>query len=112
MPQVINRAIQIAGEPRNVGGWAIQVIEYDVTNMVLRLTCKGVPEDGIPGIQIAAIAHDITNGDLYRNEGTTLSTSWTPIADGATGATGPTGATGATGETGATGPTGPTGPTG
>jgi len=112
MPKIFNRAIQIAGEPRNVGGFVCQVIEYDVMNMIIRASCAGAPTDGIAGFQLGCIMTRTGNGELYRNEGTTLSSTWVAIADGDTGATGPTGPTGPTGATGATGPTGPTGPTG
>lgn len=109
MPKVFNRALKIAGELKYIGGVKYNVIEYDMDNLILRARVAGVPADSLAGFGIASIVQDTTNGDLYRNEGSTTSTTFVLIADGDQGDTGVTGDTGVQGDTGEQGPQGDTG---
>lgn len=106
MTRQFDEALKISGEPFKIGAFSFMAIRINVNNQFQEISCAGVPTNSVAGFQPACIAFDTTNSDLYRNEGTSASTSWVKIADGATGPTGPTGPTGATGPTGYTGYTG------
>jgi hypothetical protein len=110
MTKQFDEAVKISGEPMKIGTFSFMALRINVNNQFQEISCAGVPADDVAGFQPACIAFDTTNSDLYRNDGTSLLTSWSKIADGAAGPTGPTGYTGPIGATGPTGPTGYTGP--
>lgn len=90
MAKIVNRALQVAGEPRVVGTPAITVLDYDSNGKVYNAKGASVPTDGDVGYATGCVFIDTDGGvgtTLYVNEGSATSADFNLAAgEGASGA--------------------------